>query len=67
LRNWLIVARMRKGYSQKKMSELVGISQPSYCAYEKGKTTPRPRHAQKIAKILGFSWEEFFKEDTKGA
>ena len=64
MRSWLIVSRMRKGYSQKKMSELVGISQPSYCAYEKGKTTPKPKHAKKIAELLGFAWERFYEEKT---
>lgn len=62
MRTWLVMARMRRGYSQKRMSELVGISQPSYCAYEKGKTTPKPKHAKRIAELLGVRWEDFYKE-----
>lgn len=65
MRNWLINCRKRKGLSQTELAKRAGISQPSYCAIEKSKTTPRPATAKRIAHELGFDWTKFFND--KGA
>lgn len=54
--------RMALGITQKKMSELVGVRQPSYWAYEKGITMPRPAHAKKIAEILDLTLDEIYRQ-----
>ncbi len=65
MRAWLVTYRKRYGFSQKALAKKVGISQPSYCTIESGKTNPSPKTAQKIASVLGFDWTVFF--DEKGA
>lgn len=65
MRKILIQTRMAMGLSQKRMSELVGVSQPSYWAYESGASTPRPENAVKISKILGIPLEQIFADDNK--
>lgn len=62
MRQWLIIARKTKGLTQKEISEMIGISQSSYCMYERGESTPRPRNAKKLAKILGISPMVFFTD-----
>ena len=60
MRAWLIEARIKKGFTQKELSELVKISQPHMCDIEQEKKTPRPDTAKRIAKVLGFNWTRFY-------
>ena len=61
MRNWLINCRKQKGLSQVELSKRAGISQPSYCAIESGKSNPKPTTAKRLAQILGIDWTDFFK------
>ena len=58
--SWLETIRREKGLSQKKVSEMVGIAQPSYWAIEHGKHLPSVETAKKIGAVLGFPWTDFF-------
>ncbi len=62
-RDWLIAIRNSKGVMQKDVAELVGISQPSYCTIEHGKTRPSVETAKKIAAVLGFDWTRFYEAE----
>lgn len=61
MRQWLIDARLNKGYSQTDMARAVQVSQPSYWAYERGAKRPSPETAKKIASVLGFPWTRFYE------
>lgn len=61
-RNWLVTKRMQKKLSQKELAEMVGISAPSYCLIENGKTNPTISHAKKIANILRFNVLKFYED-----
>lgn len=63
MRNWLVAIREASGYSQKDVSEKVGISQPSYCNIERGERRPAVETAKAIADILGFCWTQFYEEE----
>ena len=60
-RNWLIEYRQKKGLSQEKIAELIGITQQAYSQYEIGGLRPSVETAKKIAKILGFKWTRFYQ------
>lgn len=62
-RDWLVTIRKDKGLSQAAVADRVGISTPSYCTIETGKTNPRVYTAQKIARVLGFRWTRFFENE----
>ena len=62
-RDWLIAIRREKKYTQSYVSQQVGIKSPSYCAIERGKTTPSVQNAKAIASILGFDWTQFFDDN----
>lgn len=63
MRNWLRAIREIKGFSEKKVADLCGISQPMYHFIETGIKNPSVWTAQKIAKVLGFDWVLFFPEE----
>lgn len=60
-RNWLIEYRQKKGLSQEKLAELVGITQQAYSQYENGGRRPSVETAKKIAEILEFEWTKFYE------
>lgn len=49
--------RLRKGYSQEVMAEMLGISQNAYSKMERGKTKLSISRLQNITHILGVSVE----------
>lgn len=67
MRTWLIKMREQHGLSQAQVAKAVGISQPTYWEYEKGKSTPKPERAKQIARLLGFDWTAFYTEDSTHA
>lgn len=67
MRNWLRSIREIKGYSEKKVAELSGISQPMYHWIETGEKNPSVQTARRISKVLGFDWQLFFPEEKEGA
>lgn len=62
-RTWLIAIREEKKFSQKYVSEQVGIAQPSYFNIEAGKRGPSVPVAKRIAAVLGFDWTRFYEKD----
>ncbi|MFV8211842.1 LexA family transcriptional regulator [Streptococcus pluranimalium] len=46
-------ARLKNNWSQSYISELIGISRPSYTNWEKGKTQPNQKNLNKLSEILG--------------
>ena len=65
MRDWLVNKRIKKGFSQKKVSELIAISQPSYCNIENGERRPSVETAKKIAEALGFDWTRFYEDESE--
>lgn len=62
MKSWLVSIREDKGFSQKYVSEKIGISQPSYCNIENGKNMPAVKTAKAIGALLGFRWTRFFED-----
>ncbi len=62
VRNWLISAREEAGLSQSQIADMIGVSQPTYWEYERGKSTPRIDKAKKIASVLDLSWTRFYDD-----
>ncbi len=65
IREWLIEIREAHGLTQSAVALMVGISQPSYFAIEKGLSDPKPETAKRIGAALAFPWTRFYEE--KGA
>lgn len=51
--NRLKLARVVKGYTQKEVSEMIGISESTYSDWEIGKSIPRWVASAKLAEIFG--------------
>ena len=62
-RQWLIECRRHADLLQNQVAYEVGITPQGMCMIEKGRNTPRPDMARKIAKVLGFDWTRFYTED----
>lgn len=60
MRSWLRYMRETKCMSEKRVADLVGISQPAYHTIETGDRNPSVQTAQKIAQVLGFDWTMFY-------
>lgn len=61
MRQWLITARKKKGFSQADMAKAINVSQPSYWAYEHGESNPKPEKAKAIGALLGVPWVKFYE------
>ena len=53
--------RERKGYSQKELAELVGVTQGAIAQFELGSTLPNIKTAVRLAEILGVTCEQLVK------
>lgn len=58
--------RLRVGYSQKNVADLLNVNRSTYSYYETGKTTPDPMTLNRIAKIFGVPLTAFFPEEPHG-
>lgn len=63
---------VKKGLSQKELSKLSGVSEPSLCRYLRGDIEPRLDVVQNVARALGVSGtyllglsDEYIPEDAK--
>ena len=56
-------ARKAKGLSQRKVAELLGVSQPVYHAWEHGDGVPSWARMKTIALVLGVSLDELAREE----
>lgn len=54
--------REKKGYSQKELADLVGVSQSAIAQFELGSTLPNIKTAVRLAEILGTTCEQLVKE-----
>ena len=61
----LEATRLEKGYTQEEIAKLVNVSQPSYWAYEKGKSIPHKNTQIQIARVLGISVDELMKDEER--
>lgn len=61
-RTFLIAIRKARDMSQKEVADEAGMNQASYCNIESGKRNPSVKVAQKLGKVLGFDWTEFFQK-----
>ena len=43
------------------MAKAIHVSQPSYWAYEHGKSNPKPEKAKAIGALLGVPWIKFYE------
>lgn len=50
--------RIQKGLTQEELARLINVSQPSYCAYERGKNKPSKNTQIQLAKVLKVSVDE---------
>lgn len=57
--------REERGYSQRELAELVGISRNSISSIERGEYIPSLYHAYKISEILSVSIQELFRFEVK--
>ena len=55
--------RKRKGYSQEKLAELVGLETPSICYIEVGRNYPTLQNLEKIINALDVTYVDVFKFD----
>ena len=62
MKNWLGHARELKGFTKRKLAEVVGIESSNIGKYEAGKRRPSPEVTKKIAAVLGFDWTRFFED-----
>lgn len=62
MREWLAGKRIKMGMTQKNVSDMVKISQPSYHNIEKGNRRPSVETAKKIAEVLDFDWTRFYED-----
>lgn len=66
MRDWLIAIRRMRGYSQKTVSDAIGVSQPTYWQYEHGEIVPSVPIAKRIGAFLGFDWTLFYPDEKVG-
>ena len=55
--------RMMAGMSQADIANATGLNAAAISLIERGKRTPRPKTAKKIAAVLGFNWQKFYEGD----
>ena len=58
-------ARMKKGMTQIKLSEISGIVRNSICEYEKNKRTPNIVTVEVLADTLGISIDEYIGHEVR--
>lgn len=62
-REWLAKIRNSKGFSQGLTAAMAGMSQAMYSKIELGYTDPSKEQAAGIAEALGFTYDDFVRED----
>ena len=61
----LITLREQKGLTQEELATLVNIKQPSYNAYERGKSLPSKNTQIMLAKVLKVTVDELMNGKTE--
>lgn len=57
--------RLKHGYSQAKLAQLVGTDRSNISRYENGETAPDIYKAVKIATLMGTTCEELVKSEKR--
>lgn len=52
--------REKKGYTQQRLADAVGVTQTAISLIESGDRNPSIPLAKKIGQALGFNWTEFY-------
>ena len=55
--------RIKNGYTQKELAELINVSQPTYWAYERLGSIPHKNTQIQLAKVLGVTIEDLMNDD----
>jgi transcriptional regulator with XRE-family HTH domain len=63
----LKAARVNKGYTQKEVAKLIGVSKETLSNYERGLTHPNISIVKKIEKLYDVSYDEFIFLNIKSA
>ncbi|WP_270608794.1 helix-turn-helix domain-containing protein [Enterococcus thailandicus] len=64
MRDWLVIKRETKKFTQEQVAEKAGIERTYYNMIEKGKRRPSPDVAIKIGSVLSFDWTIFFNTES---
>ena len=63
-RSWLVQARKEKMLSQRDLGNLVGVTETSVQAWEKGLFTPYPRHQRALCEVLEIDVRSHLEAET---
>lgn len=56
----VLLKKFRGDRSQKEMAKRYRVTQQTWCNWEIGKASPRPKHMQQIARDSGYSIQDLF-------
>ena len=59
----LRAARRSRGFSQKRLAELLGVDHSAVSLWESGKHRPHPRTGQKLADVFGVPVDQLLNND----
>jgi len=62
----IAAAREQKGYTQDALASRIGLTSSAIAQYETGRTSPKPKNAQKIAMECGVSLDWLWEGDKAG-
>ena len=65
MREWLASIRNTKGFTQKQVGDICGISRSFYADIERGSRNPKVDTAKDIGNALGFDWTLFFEKNGR--
>lgn len=65
MKDKLTSLRERFGYSQAEVARKIGVSKPTYWAWEKGNAKPKPESLKKLADLYGLAVEKLTKETNE--
>ena len=57
-------ARIAKGLSQEELGERVGVKKAAVSKWETGRVYPRPRQARQLAKALGITVDDIYRQQA---
>lgn len=65
MKDKLTSLRERFGYSQAEVARKIGVSKPTYWAWEKGNAKPKPESLKKLADLYGLAVEKLTEETNE--
>lgn len=64
MRNYLVKARKKKGFTHEYVADQSKITRQYYGMIEKGERTPSVNIAKRIGNVLDIDWTIFFEKDS---